>query len=143
MLNEGLQELGQRSLAGAGLNFLAFPEHSPKVRKNVFAGCSHIKTVRLPTEVTRGLVEQLAGAGMELAYVSAGTKKIPEDAFRDIPSLHRVVFLGHELRAVGTSAFRNSGLEEFVAPQGLREIGLGAFAGCTGLRRVVLNEGLE
>ena len=143
VLNEGLQELGERCLTGAGLNFLAFPEHCPMMGSDVFAGCSHIRTVRLPTEVTRKLVEQLAGAGMEVAYVPAGTEKIPEEAFRDTPGLRRVVFLGQNLRTVGASAFWNSGLEEFVAPAGLREIGLGAFAGCTGLRRVVLNEGLE
>ena len=38
--------------------------------------------------------------------------------------------------------FEDSGLEEFVAPPGLREICGGAFAGCHKLKRVALNEGL-
>ena len=39
--------------------------------------------------------------------------------------------------------FCNSGLEEFVAPQRLKEIEGGAFYNCESLKRVVLNEGLE
>ena len=39
--------------------------------------------------------------------------------------------------------FCNSGLEEFVAPQRLKEIEVEAFCGCESLKRVALNEGLE
>ena len=39
--------------------------------------------------------------------------------------------------------FYNSGLEEFVAPQGLKKICGAAFCGCKSLKRVVLNEGLK
>ena len=47
------------------------------------------------------------------------------------------------LQKIGTSCFYRSGLEEFVAPQRLREIEGKAFNSCYKLRRVTLNEGLE
>lgn len=39
--------------------------------------------------------------------------------------------------------FIKSGLEEFVAPSELREIGGGTFCDCTNLKQVTLNKGLE
>ena len=47
------------------------------------------------------------------------------------------------LQKIGTSCFYRSCLEEFVAPQRLREIEGKAFNSCYELKRVVLNEGLE
>lgn len=47
------------------------------------------------------------------------------------------------LEKIGKDCFAYSGLEEFIAPQGLREIGDGAFYGCVRLKLVTLNEGLE
>ena len=49
---------------------------------------------------------------------------------------------GSRLEEIGDSCFSYSGLEEFVAPRGLREIGRSAFRGCARLRRAVLSEGV-
>ena len=47
------------------------------------------------------------------------------------------------LEEICQEAFQESGLEGFVAPKSLRQIGRCAFCDCRGLRAVVLNEGLE
>lgn len=58
--------------------------------------------------------------------------------------LKRVAFRGRsQLEKIGYNCFARSGIEELLAPPGLREIGQDAFAGCEDLRLVVLNEGLE
>ena len=48
-----------------------------------------------------------------------------------------------ELESVGIWGFRNSGLESFVAPKGLRTVHQGAFYKCEHLKTVKFNEGLE
>ena len=46
------------------------------------------------------------------------------------------------LEALDDSCFCDSGLEEFQAPLGLKEINYSAFCDCKNLKRVLLNEGL-
>ena len=50
---------------------------------------------------------------------------------------------GSQLEKIGKNCFYGTGIEEFLAPQSLREIENGVFTTCKSLRRVVLNEGLE
>ena len=50
---------------------------------------------------------------------------------------------GSQLERIGENCFYGTAIKEFRAPQSLREVGSGAFAGCKGLERVALNEGLE
>lgn len=50
---------------------------------------------------------------------------------------------GSVLERVGACCFADCAFEEFRAPESLRELYCGAFAGCARLKRVLLNEGLE
>ena len=50
---------------------------------------------------------------------------------------------GSKLTVIGASAFAESGLESFVAPPLLREIGPGTFYKCENLATVILNEKVE
>lgn len=50
---------------------------------------------------------------------------------------------GSQLERIGEYCFANSGLEEFIAPPGLKEIERGAFEDCKNLKRVVLNDELD
>ena len=69
---------------------------------------------------------------------------IGDHVFECCKCLTRVKFqVGSRLQTIGFRCFANSGLEEFVAPSKLREIGPEAFWECTWLKRVTLNEGLE
>lgn len=44
---------------------------------------------------------------------------------------------------IGKMCFSGSGIEEFLAPSSLREIGQNAFENCKNLKHIALNEGLE
>lgn len=48
-----------------------------------------------------------------------------------------------KLERIGRRAFLRSGLESFIAPESLREIGEGAFLRCSALRSIYLNDELE
>ena len=47
------------------------------------------------------------------------------------------------LERIGTHAFTGTALKSFIAPDSLRSIGEGAFAGCKNLKEVRLNQGLQ
>ena len=65
------------------------------------------------------------------------------EAFSSCESLRKVTFQEmSQLESIMEKCFRGSGLEEFIAPPGLKEIGDEAFKSCKSLKRVVLNEGL-
>lgn len=53
------------------------------------------------------------------------------------------IHLPEGLMYIRELCFSGSGLEEFIAPQGLKTINGNAFYDCGFLKRVVLNEGLE
>ena len=70
--------------------------------------------------------------------------EIADDAFRDWSNLAEIVFEPNSrLERIGTHAFVGTALKKFVAPDSLRFIGEGAFAGCRKLKSVTLNEGLR
>lgn len=50
---------------------------------------------------------------------------------------------GSRLEKIGSDCFRDTAIEEFLAPSSLREIGDNAFYNYKNLGQVTLNEGLE
>ena len=76
--------------------------------------------------------------------VHPGVTEIAADAFRDWSNLAEVVFESNSrLERIGSHAFTGTALKSFTAPESLRELGEGAFAGCRKLKTVTLNEGLR
>ena len=74
----------------------------------------------------------------------AAVTEIADGACWDWAGLEEVVFEpGSLLERIGDHAFAGTALKAFVAPDGLRTIEAGAFAGCKSLKEVRLNEGLE
>ena len=77
-------------------------------------------------------------------FIPASVKMICSCAFEDCTRLAGLQFAqDSKLTTIQLAAFRHSGVENFTAPQTLREIGLEAFADCDKLKSVVLNEGLQ
>ena len=84
------------------------------------------------------------GAGIRELVVPQGVERIEDRAFAGCRSLERVVFAGHShLTEIGEEAFVDTKLRGFVAPEGLRMLGRGAFRGCGYMRYAALNEGLR
>ena len=76
--------------------------------------------------------------------VHSRVTEIADDAFRDWSNLAEVVFEPNSrLERIGTHAFTGTALKSFTAPDSLRSIGEGAFAGCKSLKEVRLNPGLQ
>ena len=77
-------------------------------------------------------------------FIHRNVVAIEEDAFRGWASLREVVIApDSRLERIAPSAFADTALETFSAPDSLREIGAQAFANCRSLRTATLNEGLE
>ena len=99
---------------------------------------------RVPPYVTTMKKVGAPRQDVQRVVVHAAVTEIADGAFRDWTNLAEVVFEpGSRLRRVGDHAFADTALREFTAPNGLREIGSGAFMNCKELRTVKLNEGLE
>ena len=76
--------------------------------------------------------------------VQRDVTEIGDDAFRSWASLEEVVFEpGSRLERIGKHTFAGTALKNFTAPDSLRSIGDGAFAGCKNLKEVRLNQGLQ
>ena len=76
--------------------------------------------------------------------VQRDVTEIGDGVFRSWACLEEVVFEpGSRLERIGSHAFAGTALKKFVAPDSLRSIGEGAFAGCRKLKSVTLNEGLQ
>ena len=66
--------------------------------------------------------------------------EIGDDAFRNWTNLEEVVFEpGSRLERIGSHAFAGTALKKFIAPDSLKSIGEGAFAGSRRLKSVTLN----
>ena len=80
---------------------------------------------------------------VRMVVVQRDVTEIGDDAFRSWACLEEVVFEpGSRLEHIGAHAFASTSLKKFVAPDSLRSIGEGAFAGCRKLKSVTLNKGL-
>ena len=72
--------------------------------------------------------------------VQRDVTEIGDDAFRSWAGLEEVVFEpGSRLERIGSHAFAGTALKSFTAPDSLKSIGEGAFAGCRKLKSVTLN----
>lgn len=118
---DGTEVLRKDEFKETNYERLFVPRSVAEIRDGLFANCKCLR---------------------EVVFEDGSTlKSIGESAFCNCKSL-RAVRLPPGLERIGRFCFYGSGLEELVAPQGLKEIGGGAFDSCYGLKRVVLNEGL-
>ena len=82
-------------------------------------------------------------SGLEEVTIPAGVTEIPVGAFYHCANLKLVQFDKNcKVENIRVCAFAGSGLENFVAPESLRQIGDVAFCNCKQLSNVVLNDGL-
>lgn len=86
-----------------------------------FRGCTSLWTIELPVEVA----------------------SIGNNAFDGCTALRRVDYLGDKITILGTEAFSGcESLEEFVVPDGVKEIFNKTFYNCKSLTRIELGEGV-
>lgn len=131
----------ERAFSGCSkLRKVMLPEELTIIRENAFLGCSALSDITLPSSVC----------------------EIMESAFRDCTSLTHLTL--HEgIVSIGDDAFRNSGLKEIKLPKSLQTIGKEAFmesqleeveidgqidnmpdlvfSNCVNLKKVVMHDG--
>ncbi len=149
-LSEGLQIIaGSMDVEGAFANCTAltqirFPNTLKSISWYAFDSCWRLKEVYIPDSVTT--IREYAFArcsGLEKISIGKGIKEIPAHMLQNCKKLHEVIFRGDDVNRIKTLAFENCiALEEIVMPNNLDEIELCAFAGCTNIKSIKLNEGL-
>lgn len=106
----------------SSLKEIYIPEGVKEIGDRAFYQCDKLAEVKIPASVV-----SIAG-----------------NAFWQCSALKTVVFSGGSLlERIGTHAFNGAGLTSLNLPQGLKDIGDGAFAACNGLTAAVLPASLE
>ncbi len=167
---EGLKSIGPSAFYGCtGLTGVELPDSVESMGNDVFKGCSNLTTVNYPISWSKasswgGI---LSGTRVEEIEIPEGVTKLPEYAFKDCPTIKRVV-LPSTLTEISGSAFYGctgitgrvtipqnvtniegsafygcTGLTGIDQPEGLKSIGPSAFYGCTGLTGVELPDSVE
>ncbi len=95
-------------------------------------------------EVIGQMAFRYAGQWLNSVTIPREVVRINALAFAGCADLKHVEFsCPNAVRRIGPETFAFCGLEEIVLPEGITEIGMGAFSLCRKLRKAVLPEGLE
>ncbi len=137
--NEKLDSIGESAFSNCGsITSLDIPESVTKIGKSAFAVCGKLTEVRLPdglTEISGGMFDRCYS--LSSINVPSRLEKIGELAFQNNSDLEDFKF-PETIREIGESSFNNAGLLEIVLPDGLTELGVGAFSGCEYATKIVL-----
>lgn len=148
VLPDGITEISDGALLGAGLTSLTVPSSVSRIATGAFAGCEALREVKLGAGVET--VGRSAFRGCRsLASVEADGGKlaeIGEKAFSDCENLKSFVFTSATpaLETIGDEAFCSSALRtlDLTACTHLRTVGRRAFASCLSLEELSLPSGV-
>lgn len=147
---------------------VTLPEGLLTIGESAFLGCTNLKHVDFPTTLVNIEAGAFSGCKMlELPSFHEKLEYIGERAFADslVFEIDKCLMLPSSLQEIGEAAFESSSIYEVILPEGLETIGKSAFSrtyirtveipstvtslsasafeNCSGLRSVVLHEGLK
>ena len=158
-----LTEIGRYAFQGCtALEYIEFPESLTVIGEGAFSGCTALSGVQLPSglgidaadafppgaiggaytdfQISNGSVTGYTGTGGNIV-IPEGVKRIAKRAFAENQTITGVVFPA-SLETISEDAFwKCSNLTEVTIPANVKKIE-GAFRYCTGLKRVVVEEGV-
>ena len=139
---EGITKIGSGIFANTGLKSLTIPSTVTEIGASAFYG-TRITDLYIPDSVTKLEVEAFGDSSYAFSDPSTLTKvSLPTQinsaagAFQGQENLKEVVFRGN-WKTIPDGMFSGTGLEKIVIPEGVTEIGYGAFS-CSSLKEVVL-----
>lgn len=148
VLPDGITEISDGALLGAGLTSLTVPASVSRIATGAFAGCEALREVKLGAGVEsvgrsafRGCrsLESVEADGGKLAGIG-------EKAFSGCENLKSFVFTSEApaLESIGDEAFSSSALQtlDLTACTRLRTVGRRAFASCLSLEELSLPSGV-
>ena len=124
-------------------NFNRYYTSNDKLSDYVFAGCSGLTSLTIPSGVTSiGDRAFKDCSGLTSLTIPSGVTSIGESAFLDCSGLTSLT-LPSSVTEIGESAFQDcSGLTSLTIPSRVTSIGSGAFIGCSGLTSLTIPSGV-
>ncbi|MBP5273579.1 MAG: leucine-rich repeat domain-containing protein [Abditibacteriota bacterium] len=156
---EGVTEIGDGAFAGCGFYEVSLPESLRKIGKGAFEDCCFLHETVIPEGVAEIGERAFAGcSNLKTAILPKSVKTVGKSAFDGCIWLDKAIIYGRETE-IGERAFADAvalridcgvltGHEgespSFLEiPEGVTEIGAGAFAGCVWLEEAVFPESLS
>lgn len=123
VVDNGMKTIAERAFQGlTNVTSIWVADSVTEIRSSAFGNCTSLKSVRLSNNIT----------------------KIPRSLFGGCSSLTQISFPdSNKITEIEAYAFFNSGLKEFVAPNGLKIIKADAFHECPKLETVILTGTVE
>ena len=123
----------------SGLTSLTIPSGVTSIGKSAFSGCSGLTSLTLPSSVTEIGDWAFEGcSGLTSLTIPSSVTSIGDRAFEGCSGLTSLT-IPSSVTSIGSEAFRDcSGLTSLTIPSGVTEIGESAFRGCSGLTSLTL-----
>lgn len=145
-----VESIGDYAFKGcSSLKTIIIPEHVSKI----FQNCASLESIRISASVSEIGSRMFAGCrNLKSIVVEEGNKKYDsrENCNAIVETATNTLVCGTEnstipstITAIGSSAFAETGLKNFVIPEGVTSIQYGAFENCQNLKSVTLPQSLK
>ena len=124
------------------LEKVVMPQGLETIKDYVFYNCRSLKEINLPDTVTSvGYQAFYRNVSVKKLYLGQSLVAVGDQAFYDLNKVKELI-LPPTLDKIGKSAFYCLGIETLTVPP-IPHLGSGAFSGCSSLRTLVLEEGID
>ena len=142
VVNEGITSIwgfeGHTALTSVQL-----PQSLNKIEFYAFAGCTGLKNITIPKNVTESGGYCFKNSGVTTVTFEEGMTEIAGTLFAGCPSLTTIYF-PQTLKTIGGNAFAGcTGLTTVTLPWYLEEIGFYSFAGCSNLKKITIYQNVK
>ena len=149
-----VQSIEDRAFEGcSSLKTITIPKYVSEMGSYVFKDCTNLESIRISASVSKIGSRMFAGCpNLKSIVVEEGNKKYDsrENCNAIVETATNTLVCGTEnppipstITAIGSSAFAETGLKNFVIPEGVTSIQYGAFENCQNLESVTLPQSLK